>query len=440
MLKILMMILMMICFVKKLSGLDMMMWTMMIFFFFFFSSFMKGWVFYESVMLGGDLMSMGLMMLTIWMIYLMMMSSGLDELWNNKMFMMYVSLMMFFLFMCFFSLNLLSFYFFFESVLFPIVLIIFNWGNQPERLQAGMYMLLYTLFGSYPLLVIMMMNGGLGLNYFYMSMMEYSIGYGFYLMVLGFLVKVPMFMLHLWLPKAHVEAPISGSMILAAVLLKLGIYGLYRFNSIYMKELMEMGDLIVVLSLMGGMFIGVMCLFQVDVKALIAYSSVCHMGVVLSGSLSMSFWGSYGSLLLMIGHGLCSSGLFCLANFMYERVFTRSIMLLKGIGKIFPNLSLWWFLMSVANMSAPLSMNLFGEIFLMGSLMKYSIWLMLPLGVISFVSAGYSLYMYSYTQHGEGWGIFSSKMIEMREFMIMMFHFFPMIVWLLKMECFLTWI
>nr|YP_010350405.1 NADH dehydrogenase subunit 4 [Ixodes myrmecobii]UOK09886.1 NADH dehydrogenase subunit 4 [Ixodes myrmecobii] len=440
MLKILMMMLTMICFLSKLSGLDMMVFLMMIFFFFFFSSFMKFWNFFDSMMLGGDLMSMTLMMLTIWVIYLMMMSSVFDNLWNNKMFMMYVSLLIFFLFMCFFSMNLLSFYFFFESVLFPIIMIIFNWGNQPERLQAGIYMLLYTLFGSYPLLIIMMMNGNISLNYFYMSMMEYGIGYSFYFMILGFLVKVPMFMLHLWLPKAHVEAPISGSMILAAVLLKLGIYGLYRFKSIYMLELMKMGNLIVVLSVMGGMLIGVMCLFQVDVKALIAYSSVCHMGVVLGGSMSMGFWGSYGSLLLMIGHGLCSSGLFCLANFMYERFFTRSVMLLKGIGKIFPNLSLWWFLMSVANMSAPLSMNLFGEIFLMGSLMKYSFWLLFPLGMISFVSAGYSLYMYSYTQHGDGWMIFSVKMIEMREYMIMMFHLFPMIFWLLKMECFLTWI
>lgn len=125
---------------------------------------------------------------------------------------------------------------------------------------------------------------------------------------------------------------------------------------------------------------------------------------------------------------------------MYERFFTRSVILLKGIGKIFPNLSLWWFLMRVANMSAPLRINLFGEIFLMGRLIKYSFWLILPLGVISFVRAGYSLYIYSYTQHGEGWIIFSIKIIEIREYMVIIFHFFPIIVWILKMECFLTWI
>nr|YP_054513.1 NADH dehydrogenase subunit 4 [Ixodes uriae]BAD27249.1 NADH dehydrogenase subunit 4 [Ixodes uriae] len=439
MLKILFLMVTTICLVMKLTGLDLMVMIMMIFFFFFFS-FLKGWVVNDGMMLGGDLMSSCLMMLTIWIIYLMMLSSIFNDLWNNKMFMMYVSMMMFFLFMCFFSLNLLSFYFFFESVLFPIIMIIFNWGNQPERLQAGIYMLLYTLFGSYPLLVIMMLKGGFSLNYLYMMMMDFGLGYWFYFMIAGFLVKVPMFMLHLWLPKAHVEAPISGSMILAAVLLKLGIYGLYRFSAMFMKEIMEMGSIIVVLSVVGGMFIGIMCMFQVDIKAMIAYSSVCHMGVVLGGALSMSFWSSYGSLLLMVGHGLCSSGLFCLANYMYERFFTRSLMLLKGLGKIFPNLSLWWFLMSVVNMSAPLSMNLFGEIFLIGGLMKYSLWMMVPLGIISFISAGYSLYLYSYTQHGDGWVLYSVKMIEIREYMVMLFHFFPMILWIMKMECFLNWI
>nr|YP_010350353.1 NADH dehydrogenase subunit 4 [Ixodes fecialis]UOK09782.1 NADH dehydrogenase subunit 4 [Ixodes fecialis] len=429
----------MICLIIKMTGLDMMVMIIMIFFFFFFSL-MKSGMINDNMMLGGDLMSICLMMLTIWVIYLMMLSSFMNNLFENKMFMMYTSMMMMFLFLCFFSFSLLGFYFFFESVLFPIIMIVFNWGNQPERLQAGMYMLLYTLFGSYPLLVIMLMYSELSMNYLYMMMLDMKVGYFFYFMILGFLVKVPMFMLHLWLPKAHVEAPISGSMILAAILLKLGVYGLYRFKMFFLKELMEMGDLIVVLSVMGGSFIGIMCLFQVDIKSLIAYSSVCHMGVVLGGMMSMSFWSSYGSLLLMIGHGLCSSALFCLANFMYERFFTRSLMLLKGVGKFFPNLSLWWFLMSVANMSAPMSMNLFGEIFLMGSLVNYCFWLFIPLGVISFVSAGYSLYLYSYTQHGEGWMIFSVEMIVMREYMLMLFHFFPMIMWVLKMECFSSWL
>nr|YP_010350327.1 NADH dehydrogenase subunit 4 [Ixodes barkeri]UOK09756.1 NADH dehydrogenase subunit 4 [Ixodes barkeri]UOL50399.1 NADH dehydrogenase subunit 4 [Ixodes barkeri] len=435
------MLMSMTCVVMLLTGLDLMIMLLIFFFFFFFFFVMSDDFNYVSLMMGGDLMSMFLMMLTIWMIYLMMMSSFMNKLFENKMFLLYLMMMLFFLFMCFYSLSLLMFYFFFESVLFPIIMIIFNWGNQPERLQAGIYMLMYTLFGSYPLLVIMLFYGDVSLNYFYMSIFfqKTMMGYFFFFMIMGFLVKVPMFFVHLWLPKAHVEAPISGSMILAAVLLKLGIYGLYRFKFFYLSEMMLMGYLIMTISLVGGMMVGIMCVFQVDMKALIAYSSVCHMGIVLSGMMTMGFWSSYGSLLLMIGHGLCSSGLFCLANFMYERFFTRSIILMKGVGKFFPNLCLWWFLFSVVNMSAPLTMNLFGEVFLIGSLMKFSMIFVFPLMIISFVSAGYSLYMYSYTQHGEGCWFFSNKLIEMREFMLMMFHFFPMIIWVFKMEMFSNW-
>nr|YP_010180805.1 NADH dehydrogenase subunit 4 [Ixodes vespertilionis]QVD40498.1 NADH dehydrogenase subunit 4 [Ixodes vespertilionis] len=389
----------------------------------------------------GDLMSINLMLLSVWVLVLMFLSSFKDNLYNNKYFMFYLFLMLFLLFLCFFSLNLMMFYFFFEAVLFPIIMLIFNWGNQPERLQAGTYMLMYTLLGSMPLFVLMLLYGEVTLNYLFLDFwLKGSMGVLFILMMLGFLVKVPMFFVHLWLPKAHVEAPIAGSMILAAVLLKLGVYGIYRFKSFFMFEMMEIGYILVVVSVLGGMNVGIMCLFQTDIKSLIAYSSICHMGVVLGGTMNMNFWGSYGGLLLMLGHGLCSSGLFCLGNMLYERFFTRSVMLLKGMMKIFPGMSLWWFLFSIVNMSAPPSMNIFGEIFLMGSLIKFSLLFIFPLMMISFLSACYSLYMYSYINHGEGWVVWSVKPVLLREYMILLFHFFPLVVWVLKMDCFLNWV
>nr|BEI62459.1 NADH dehydrogenase subunit 4 [Ixodes nipponrhinolophi] len=389
----------------------------------------------------GDLMSINLMLLSVWVLFLMFLSSFKDHLYNNKYFMFYLFLMLFLLFLCFFSLNLMMFYFFFEAVLFPIIMLIFNWGNQPERLQAGVYMLMYTLLGSMPLFVLMLLYGEVTLNYLFLDFwFNNSMGVLFILMMLGFLVKVPMFFVHLWLPKAHVEAPISGSMILAAVLLKLGVYGIYRFKGFFMFEMMEIGYILVVISVLGGMNVGIMCLFQTDIKSLIAYSSICHMGVVLGGMMNLSFWGSYGSLLLMLGHGLCSSGLFCLGNMLYERFFTRSVMLLKGMMKIFPSMSLWWFLFSIVNMSAPPSMNIFGEIFLMGSLMKFSLLFIFPLMMISFFSACYSLYLFSYINHGGGWVMWSVKPILLREYMILLYHFFPLVVWVLKMDCFLNWV
>uniref|UniRef100_UPI0030FE26A8 NADH dehydrogenase subunit 4 n=1 Tax=Ixodes trianguliceps TaxID=347913 RepID=UPI0030FE26A8 len=439
MLKLFLMMIMMISMIFVLSSLEIML-LLLVLFLAVFITMMKGGIWDVYLVLGSDLMSMNLVLLSVWITFLMLFASFKMNLYDNNFFLFYSLFMLCMLMLCFYSMNLLGFYVFFESVLFPIIMLIFNWGNQPERLQAGIYMLMYTLFGSLPLLVIMIMNGDNTLMYLYMIWDEKSIGMLFYLMMLGFLVKIPMFLLHLWLPKAHVEAPIAGSMILAAVLLKLGVYGIYRFKMFFMMEMLSMGYLIMVISCLGGMMVGFICMFQTDIKSLIAYSSICHMGIVLGGMMNMNFWGSFGSLLLMIGHGLCSSGLFCLGNMMYERFYTRSIMLLKGLGKIFPNLSLWWFFLSVVNMSAPPSMNLFGEIFLFGSLLKFSIFFIYPLMMISFISACYSLYMYSYINHGDGWSLWSVSMISMREYLLMFFHFSPLLIWVLKMECFFWWL
>nr|YP_009020705.1 NADH dehydrogenase subunit 4 [Ixodes pavlovskyi]AHM02280.1 NADH dehydrogenase subunit 4 [Ixodes pavlovskyi] len=391
--------------------------------------------------LGGDLLSMNLFMLSVWMTILMMLASFKEMLYENKYFKFYLFLMLFLLYLCFYSMNLMMFYFFFESILFPIIMMIFNWGNQPERLQAGIYMLMYTLLGSLPLFFLMILYSDYSLNYLFMDYSMFkSMGLLFFFMMLGFLVKVPMFFVHLWLPKAHVEAPISGSMILAAVLLKLGIYGIYRFKMFFINELMEMSKMIMVISVLGSVVGVLMCLFQTDVKSLIAYSSVCHSGLFLGGILSMNFLSSFGSLLLMLGHGLCSSGLFCLGNMLYERFFTRSLLLLKGMSKIFPSISLWWFLMSVFNMAAPPSMNIFGEIFLLGSLLKFSMMFMFPLMLLLFLSAGYSLYLFSYINQESEWISWSSNLISLREHFLMFLHFFPLIIWILKMECFQSWI
>nr|YP_010535449.1 NADH dehydrogenase subunit 4 [Ixodes rubicundus]UYB78127.1 NADH dehydrogenase subunit 4 [Ixodes rubicundus] len=440
MLKIFFLFFMMIWMSVMFSQVEMMLILLMSIFMIFFQMLNYNWS-DLTMCLGGDYMSINLILLSMWISFLMILSSVNMSLLNKKYFLFYIFLMMFLLFVCFFSLNLIMFYFFFEFILFPIIMLIFNWGNQPERLQAGLYMLMYTLLGSLPLLVMILIYNNYSFHYFLLNWIYTNkMNYMYVFMILGFLVKIPMYLLHLWLPKAHVEAPISGSMILAAILLKLGIYGIYRFKKFFLEELMELSWIIMIISMWGGMMVGLLCLFQTDIKSLIAYSSICHMGVVLGGTLSMNFWSSYGSLLLMLGHGLCSSGLFCLGNFMYERFFTRSMMLLKGMNKVFPNLSFWWFLFSIINMSAPPSMNIFGEIFLMGGLMKFSIYFMFPLMMISFFSACYSLFLFSYINHGESWVFWSTNMISMREYLIMCMHFLPLILWTFKMECFSMWI
>nr|YP_008081004.1 NADH dehydrogenase subunit 4 [Lamprotula tortuosa]AGC27346.1 NADH dehydrogenase subunit 4 [Lamprotula tortuosa] len=304
---------------------------------------------------------------------------------------------------CFGVGSLLNFYVMFEFSLIPILLIILGWGYQPERLQAGKYMLLYTVSASLPLLILIIMllvKGGsvfwgwklLGFEWSWLVTLCAS---------LAFLVKLPVYGFHLWLPKAHVEAPVAGSMILAGVLLKLGGYGLIRF--FYTLSLFSTLTISIVfcLGLMGGAVASVVCFAQNDVKALVAYSSVGHMSLVLGGIYSNTDWGWLGCLLMMVAHGLCSSGMFFLASETYKCYSTRSLFLVKGGLVLVPGVSLCWFLMCAINMAAPPSLNLWGELMLGISILSYSMTFALLSGVMTFLSGLYSWYLYSITQHGQ---------------------------------------
>uniref|UniRef100_UPI0030FF1551 NADH dehydrogenase subunit 4 n=1 Tax=Amblyomma limbatum TaxID=591489 RepID=UPI0030FF1551 len=432
-----------LCLLFYLKSFELMIMLLMLTYFFLIKIVM--FTMFESIteMMELDLLSSILILLSIWITFLMLLASLNNKISFNKFFMFYVILMLLLLEMCFSMINLLAFYFFFESSLFPMVMIIFGWGNQPERVQAGYYMLMYTIFGSFPMFIMIMLyyNKNYSLIYIYMMWLENeNMGIMFLFVMMGFFVKIPMFFFHLWLPKAHVEAPIAGSMILAGVLLKLGIYGIFRFKNMILKDLMNFNEMIMIVSIWGSVMISIYCLFQVDVKSLIAYSSVCHMGVALSGSLTFYIFGSMGSLLLMIGHGLVSSGLFCLANLIYERTFTRSMLMLKGLMKFFPSLTLWWFLFSIFNMSAPMTLNIFGEFFLSLSILKFSIFFFFPLMLIIFLSACYSMYFYSYLNHGESWIMWAMKSVMMREYMLLFLHLFLMIFWYMKLYLFCKWI
>nr|YP_010490391.1 NADH dehydrogenase subunit 4 [Leucolepas longa]UWM12877.1 NADH dehydrogenase subunit 4 [Leucolepas longa] len=391
---------------------------------------------------GFDTLSWFLILLTFWVIMFMFMASQMFEIDNyfKGKFSFVLILMFIFLFLTFSGLDLISFYIFFEGSLIPIYMLIMGWGYQPERLQAGIYLLLYTVFASLPLLISLFYLGKSMGGYSFVLLKSNFLFFNwvnlwFFFSIFAFLVKLPVFYFHLWLPKAHVEAPVSGSMMLAGVLLKLGCYGLMRLMPFFEGSVMCMSSMLLSLGLLGGLLVSFICLRQVDLKSLIAYSSVSHMGLALAGLGSWGLWGFSSCLYTCLAHGLCSSGLFFLSGVIYERSGSRSIFINKGMLLLMPSMSFWWFIYCIGNMAAPVVLNLVGEVGLLGSIMSFSSFTLIFLMAFSFMGACYSLFLFSSIQHGKVFtGINSLSDGVVREYLLLYLHFFPLFFLILEVD------
>nr|NP_443303.1 NADH dehydrogenase subunit 4 [Lampris guttatus]BAB70101.1 NADH dehydrogenase subunit 4 [Lampris guttatus] len=405
-----------------------------------------------NLLLALDPLSSPLLILTCWLLPLMIIASQshlkAEPINRQRSFLSLLTLLQAFLIAAFGATETILFYLMFEATLIPTLFIITRWGNQTERLGAGTYFLFYTLAGSLPLLVALLFlqnnTGSLSmLTLQYMEPLAPSPAAGglwWAACLLAFLVKMPLYGVHLWLPKAHVEAPIAGSMILAAVLLKLGGYGMVRIMVVLAPLSKELSYPFIILALWGVVMTASVCLRQTDLKSLIAYSSVGHMGLVASGILTQTYWGLTGAIILMVAHGLTSSALFCLANTNYERTHTRTMLLARGLQMVLPLMAAWWFIMSLANLALPPLPNLMGELMIISSLFNWSPLTLATTGAGVLITAGYSLHMFLVSQRGAlPHHIIYLEPTHTREHALMLLHLVPLLLLILKPELMWGW-
>jgi NADH-quinone oxidoreductase subunit M len=317
--------------------------------------------------LGFDFLSYYLLWLTLFLIPVSILCSweSIQKKWKE--FLICLFLMEFFLILVFLVMDLFLFYCFFEGVLIPMFLIIGIWGSRERKIHAAYQFFLYTLFGSLLML--------LGIIYIYLEkgtgnlLILYETSFTgkeqFYLWIVfffSFAVKTPMVPVHLWLPEAHVEAPTAGSVLLAGILLKLGGYGMIRFLlPLFPAATLYFQPFVYLLAIVGIWYSSLTTIRQIDLKKIIAYSSVGHMNYVVLGLFSDSLEGMLGAYYMMISHGFVSSGLFLCIGMLYDRYHSRNLFDYGGLVQLMPLYTVFLFVLIFANFGFPGTSSFIGE-------------------------------------------------------------------------------
>jgi NADH-quinone oxidoreductase subunit M len=298
------------------------------------------------------------------------------------------------------ALDALLFYVFFEGTLIPMFIIIGVWGG-PNRVYAAVKFFLYTLLGSLLMLVAMLYlynKSGGSFSIFDWHKLPLALGVQtllFFGFLFAFAVKVPMWPVHTWLPDAHTEAPTGGSVVLAAILLKLGAYGFVRFSLPILPDASrELAWLMIALSLVAIAYIGLVTLVQTDMKRLIAYSSIAHMGFVTLGFFIFNAYGVEGGLVQMISHGFVSAALFLCVGVMYDRMHSRNIGDYGGVVNTMPKFAAFMMLFAMANAGLPATSGFVGEFMVIMGAMKANFWLAFVAATTLITGAAYTLWMY----------------------------------------------
>ena len=305
------------------------------------------------------------------------------------------------------ALDAVLFYVFFEATLIPMYLVIGVWGG-PNRVYAAVKFFLYTLLGSLLMLIAFLYlyqkSGGSFsvLDYHKLPLPLNAQILLFIAFLMAFAVKVPMWPVHTWLPDAHVEAPTGGSAVLAAILLKLGAYGFVRFSLPILPDASHyLAGFMITLSLIAIIYIGLVALVQTDMKKLIAYSSISHMGFVTLGFFIFNAYGMEGGLVQMISHGFVSAALFLCVGVLYDRMHSRNIADYGGVVNTMPRFAALMMLFAMANCGLPATSGFVGEFMVIMGAMKFNFWIAFLAGTTLVFGAAYTLWMYKRVIFGE---------------------------------------
>lgn len=298
-------------------------------------------------------------------------------------------------------LDLFLFYVFFEAILIPMFFLIGFLGSRARKIRAAYLLFFYTLFGSLLMLI--------GIIYIYSTVgslnLEYICSYNFTLeeqkwlwlaFFLSFSSKIPMFPFHIWLPEAHVEAPTVGSVLLAGILLKLGVYGFLRFSvTLFPEASLFFSPLVYLLSIIGIIYTSFTAIRQTDIKRIIAYSSIAHMNLVTLGIFSFTIIGIEGSILQSISHGFVSGGMFLLIGILYERYHSRLLYYYSGLVHVMPMYSAFLLIFTLANIAIPGTSSFVGEFLLFCGIFKTSSLVCIISAISVILGGAYSLWLYN---------------------------------------------
>jgi NADH-ubiquinone oxidoreductase chain 4 len=291
-------------------------------------------------------------------------------------------------------------------------------------------LIFYTLIFSLPILYLIFKivedNGRV--NFLMLEFLDLEFDkFGFFYLLMSFIVKIPIYIFHGWLIKDHVEASFFRSIILASIILKLGRYGLLRLILLFKKIFLNFLFIFIIVNLVGIIILRLICLFQFDIKLIIALSSVVHIGIIILGILRERGVGILGGLIIIISHGLVSSGLFYLVNVIYIQTNRRVIFINKGIINFIPSITIIWFIICVYNSGAPISLNIVREVFLLIRLISWFKFLFLILILYCLLRFIYSIYLFRFIQYGRIYNLrINLNNIKLLNYLTLILHLLPL--------------